>query len=338
MMYRYILPVFIISLLFSSCVSTERAPDTVQEIKAEPAPVVIIVEYDPAITPQIEEPPAATISEKPEVNIEEWEAEEEAIPVFSLNEISARQQSAVLTVSIPQNTDPSLLSIEGGGHVSEIRVSKDTAIITVAGLESLSSYKLSLCYEGESVIEGIEINTASFEGKYSWTAADGSESDAFVLDVVAAESDDYRYFIYLNPDDSAFPEGYGKNEIRIAPLVAAGEPSLDDTKYRNAPESYKWTNSKWNTGSMTPSRIDYVKPIETETKDEIRTLVASVALGFTAEADVRYVLHEVDGNLYLSFYNKMSPKIANNFIKKNPSPGIRPFEIDEYWYTLERVE
>ena len=65
MMYRYILPVFIISLLFSSCVSTEGEPDTVQEIEAEPAPVVIIVEDDPAITPQIAEPPAATTSQLP---------------------------------------------------------------------------------------------------------------------------------------------------------------------------------------------------------------------------------------------------------------------------------
>lgn len=337
MMYRYILPILIVSLLFSSCASTEEETDVVPEIKEESVPV-IIVEDEPEIIPEIVEPPVETINEKSDVTIEEEVTAEGTFPIFSLNEITARQQSAVLTISIPKNTDPSLLSIEGGGNIAEIRVSNGLAIITVTGLESLSSYNLSLCYEGEAVIEGIEIDTASFEGKYSWTAADGSESDAFVLDVVASGSNDYRYYIYLDPEDSAFPEGYGKNEIRIAPLVAAGEPSLDDTKYRNAPESYKWTNSKWNTGSMTPSRIDYVKPIETETKDEIRTLVASVALGFTAEADVRYVLHEVDGNLYLSFYNKMSPKIANNFIKKNPSPGIRPFEIDEYWYTLERVE
>ena len=32
----------------------------------------------------------------------------------------------------------------------------------------------------------------------------------------------------------------------------------------------------------------------------------------------------------------MTPNIANGFIKKNPSPGIRPYEENEYWYTLEK--
>ena len=109
-------------------------------------------------------------------------------------------------------------------------------------------------------------------------------------------------------------------------------------KYRDAPEGYKWTNSKWNTGSMTPSRIAYVRPQETDTGDVIHTLVASVALGFTAESDVHYLFHEKDGVDYLIFHNSMSPGIANSFLKKNPSPGIRPYEVNEDWYTLERVE
>ena len=320
------LSIIMISLLLFSCATSGE--DTVNEgvIAEKTAPVIIIVEE---------------ASQSEETNLPETETPEqitEETPVsFEILNTEARQQSAILTISYPDSADLSLLSIAGGGYISEIKASKNTATLIISGLESLSDYSLSLLYEGEAIAAPYNLTTGSFAGKYKWTAADGSESEPFVLYAVEAPaSSDYRYYIYLDPEDSAFPEGYGPEEIRIAPLVDAGEPSLDDMKYGNAPEAYKWTNSKWNTGSMTPSKIKYVKPAETETGDEIRTFVASVALGFTAESDVRYVFHEQDGNLYLSFYNKMTPNIANGFIKKNPSPGIRPYEENEYWYTLEK--
>ena len=320
------LSIIMISLLLFSCATSGE--NTVNEgvIAEKTVPVIIIVEE---------------ASQSEETNLPETEIPEqitEEMPVsFEILNTEARQQSAILTISYPDSADLSLLSIAGGGYISEIKASKNTATLIISGLESLSDYSLSLLYEGEAIDDPCNLTTGSFTGKYRWTAADGSESEPFVLYAVEAPvSSNYRYYIYLDPEDSAFPGGYGPEEIRIAPLVDAGEPSLDDMKYRNAPEAYKWTNSKWNTGSMTPSKIKYVKPAETETGDEIRTLVASVALGFTAESDVRYVFHEQDGKLYLSFYNKMTPNIANGFIKKNPSPGIRPYEENEYWYTLEK--
>ena len=319
------LSIIMISLLLFSCATSGE--DAVNEgvIAEKTAPVIIIVEE---------------ASQSEETNLPGTETPEqitEETPVsFEILNTEARQQSAILTISYPDSADLSLLSIAGGGYISEIKASKNTATLIISGFESLSDYSLTLIYEGEIIAEPCNITTDSFAGKYRWTAADGSESEPFVLYAVEAPvSSNYRYYIYLDPEDSAFPDGYGPEEIRIAPLVDAGEPSLDDMKYRNAPEAYKWTNSKWNTGSMTPSKIKYVKPAETETGDEIRTFVASVALGFTAESDVRYVFHEQDGKLYLSFYNKMTPNIANGFIKKNPSPGIRPYEENEYWYTLE---
>ena len=49
-------------------------------------------------------------------------------------------------------------------------------------------------------------------------------------------------------------------------------------------------------------------------------------------------LLEKDGKAYLIYNNIMSPSIANNFIKRNPSPGIREYEADGSWYTLERIQ
>lgn len=320
------LSIIMISLLLFSCATSGE--DAVNEgvIAEKTAPVIIIVEE---------------ASQSEETNLPGTETPEqitEETPVsFEILNTEARQQSAILTISYPDSADLSLLSIAGGGYISEIKASKNTATLIISGFESLSDYSLTLLYEGKAIDDPCYLTTGSFTGKYRWTAADESESEPFVLYAVEAPvSSNYRYYIYLDPEDSAFPDGYGPEEIRIAPLVDVGEPSLDDMKYRNAPEAYKWTNSKWNTGSMTPSKIKYVKPAETETGDEIRTFVASVALGFTAESDVRYVFHEQDGKLYLSFYNKMTPNIANGFIKKNPSPGIRPYEENEYWYTLEK--
>ena len=264
------LSIIMISLLLFSCATSGE--DAVNEgvIAEKTAPVIIIVEET---------------SQSEETNLPETETPEqitEKTPVsFEILNVEARQQSAILTISYPDSADLSLLSIAGGGYISEIKASKNTATLIISGLESLSDYSLTLLYEGEIIADPCNLTTGSFTGKYRWTAADGSESEPFVLYAVEAPaSSNYRYYIYLDPEDSAFPDGYGPEEIRIAPLVDAGEPSLDDMKYRNAPEAYKWTNSKWNTGSMTPSKIKYVKPAETETGDEIRTFVASVALGF----------------------------------------------------------
>ena len=334
MKYRYLLLPFFVLILFSCATTTSESPEDIGIIAEKTEPVIIIVEDEPA------KEESKTENQKSSVTAEEVTPEEEITEQIEFASISTtpREQSAVLNITYPSGTDLSNLSVDGGGFISAIKAVGNTAEITIEGLESLSDYSLSLSYDNVVVIEPINIRTKSFAGRYSWTPADGSEGDFFVLNVEEAPiSSDYRYYIYLDPEDSAFPEGYRAGEIRVAPLVDEGEPSLDDTKYKNAPESYKWTNYKWNTGSMTPSKIKYVKAMETETCDAINTHVASVALGFTAESDVWYIFHEIDGKAYLSFSNKMSPDIANKFIKKNPSPNIRPYETDEYWYTLERL-
>ena len=332
MRFRFLSFALSVLLVVSSCASVSTEEETSEDVIAEkPSPVIIIAD-EPAMTeePETKEETAAEDSEIEAVP-------EEAPWLFSIENIVTRQQSLDIAVSLPAGADPSLLSVTGGGNVSSIRVTGNEAVITITGLESLSEYVFTVCYGGEAVTDPAGAETLSFAGDYRWTPADGEPEDAFVVSVTEApQGSDYRYYIYLDPEDSAFPEEYGPGEIRIAPLVDRGEPSLDGMKYKDAPEAYKWNNYKWNTGSMTPSRIEYVRAEETESGDEIRTLVASVALGFTAEADVRFVFHEKDGNEYLSFHNRMTPGIANSFLKKNPSPGIRPYETDEYWYTLEK--
>ena len=328
MRFLFLLLAAVISLSSCTVLSEEEA---VPQLPAEepPAPVVIIEEKPPATPAAIAEEGTA---EAPEVASA---AEEES--VLSIVSASAGLQSAVLEITFPEWTDLWNLSVEGGGHVSSIRSSGSTAYITMEGLESLTDYHFRLVYEGLSVTEAYEVTTASFAGRYSWKPADGSEAEPFVLDAVEAPAASaYRYYIYLNPADSAFPEGYGAYQVRIAPLVDEGEPSLDGMRYKETPEAYRWTNHKLNTGSMTPSRIEYVRAVETAGGDEIRTAIASVALGFTAEADVRFIFRENEGKAYLAFFNKMTPGIANSFLKKNPSPGIRPYEDDEFWYVLER--
>ena len=325
-MRRYCPIAILAAVLLASCATvSEESP--YEALEEEAASLVIVME----------EPAAAVADEAPEGEAEAA-AEEPAVD-FAIISAQPREQSAILSVQFPKGTDPALLSVEGGGRITAIRGSGTAAEVTVSELESLSSYSISLAYDGKAVTAPYDIRTGSFAGRYSWQPADGSEAEPFfLLAEEAPAGSDYRYYIYLDPQDSAFPEGYGEREIRIAPLIDRGEPSLDEMKYRDAPEGYKWTNSKWNTGSMTPSRIAYVRPQETDTGDVIHTLVASVALGFTAESDVHYLFHERDGVDYLIFHNSMSPGIANSFLKKNPSPGIRPYEVNEYWYTLERVE
>ena len=310
----YGLTTFAIMLILSSCTTPIREED---RPLAAPRPVILMIEETPEV--------------KGDHTVKTTEEDG-----FSILSAEGGLQSAVLTLSYPESADLSLLSLEGGGYITRINAAGGIAKIDIAGLESLSSYSLSLSYDGETVA-AFDIATGSFAGRYSWKPADGSDADPFVLSVKEAPSSSgYRYYVYLDPSDSAYPEERNEDEIRIAPLVDEGEPSLDGMKYKDAPDAYKWTNRKWNTGSMTPSRIKYVKAVDTKTEDEIHTLIASVALGFTAEADVRFAFHECEGMPYLTFHNRMTPDIANSFLKKNPSPGIRPFEVDGYSYTLER--
>lgn len=323
--------------LTSCTIISEEEP--VHPIPAEnpPEPVIIIEEVPPS-GPAVTIDEGASACHVPPAGIEEEPEEEPAEePAFSIAAASAGLQSAELEITYPAGTDLWNISIEGGGHISSIRAMENAASVMIEGLESLTDYHFRITYEGLPVTDAYGVTTASFAGRYSWKPADGSEAEPFVLDVrEAPASSAYRYYIYLNPEDSAFPEGYGAYQVRIAPLVDEGEPSLDGMKYRETPEAYRWTNHKLNTGSMTPSRIEYVRAAGTENGDEIRTAIASVALGFTAEADVRFIFRENEDKAYLAFFNKMTPGIANSFLKKNPSPGIRPYEDDEFWYVLER--
>lgn len=312
----YGLTTFAIMLILSSCASSVQEEDVAPIV---PKPVITIADEVPEIG-----------------DIAEDDGEETEEEAFSILSAEGGLQSAVLTLSYPRSADLSLLSLEGGGYITRIEAAGGTAEICIAGLESLSAYTLTLLYDGLPATGPMELMTGSFEGRYSWTPAAGSDADPFVLSVRKAPSGSaYRYHIYLDPEDSAFPEGYD-GDIRIAPLVDEGEPSLDGMRYEDAPASYRWTNEKWNKGSMEPSKIRYVKAVATPTGDEIHTLIASVALGFTAEADVRYEFHEDGDTAYLAFHNRMDPDIANGFLIKNPSPGIRPYESDEHWFVLER--
>ena len=164
------LSIIMISLLLFSCAT--NGEDAVNEgvIAEKTAPVIIIVEE----TSQAEE------RNLPEAEIPEQITEEPPVSFEILN-AEARQQSAILTISYPDSADLSLLSIAGGGYISEIKASKNTATLIISGLESLSDYSLTLLYEGEIIAEPCNITTDSFAGKYRWTAADGSESEPFVL-------------------------------------------------------------------------------------------------------------------------------------------------------------
>ena len=320
-------------VVLSSCTSFSDEESVLSLPSENPPEPLIIIEEAPSAAS------AAITAEEPAAGIEDVTEEPPAAAesVFSVVSASAGLQSAVLGITYPAGADLWKLSVEGGGHISSIRAMENAASVMIEGLESLTDYHFRLTYEGLPVTDAYSVTTASFAGRYSWEPADGSEAEPFALDVrEAPASSAYRYYIYLNPEDSAFPEGYGAYQVRIAPLVDEGEPSLDGMKYKETPEAYRWTNHKLNTGSMTPSRIEYVRAIETGNGDEIRTAVASVALGFTAEADVRFIFRENEDKAYLAFFNKMTPGIANSFLKKNPSPGIRPYEDDEFWYVLER--
>ena len=112
------LSIIMISLLLFSCAT--NGEDAVNEgvIAEKTAPVIIIVEE----TSQAEE------RNLPEAEIPEQITEEPPVSFEILN-TEARQQSAILTISYPDSSDLSLLSIAGGGYISEIKASKNTATL-----------------------------------------------------------------------------------------------------------------------------------------------------------------------------------------------------------------
>ncbi|MBO8435631.1 MAG: hypothetical protein IAA97_01450 [Spirochaetes bacterium] len=312
MLSRFVLSVFLIIFMFTSCTTIEEPPAIAPVQTAEEAPARIIIEETDTVEDEIEA---------------EVETEEVS---FAVLDIAPYLQSAVITTEMPGGFDFSSLAVDGGGRIESIKVHGHKALLTIADLESSTDYCLSLLSGDDVLFDGITFTTASFAGVYRW----GHGDEPFVLTVEdAPSSSECSYYVYINPQDSAFPEGEYWHDLRLYPLVEKGEESLDDVKYKNAPLAYKWNNEKWNTGSMTPSRIKSVKLVDTGSKDEMRAEIASVALGFTATADVSFSFIEMDGNAYLIFSSQMTPGIANSFVKKNPSPG----ELEsEYSYLLER--
>ena len=375
MRFRYLLYSFIL-ITAVSCASVSTEPEDL--FREESSPMIIIVEEPVAEEPDVvmQEQPAEETAPSEEIPEEDTKIAEDATEIpeaavpavsgnlspeqkqaeeplpaketidaeeetveFGIISAEAREQSAVFVISYPEDIDFQRLSTIGGGRISEIRLSGDTAEITVTGLDSITDYSISFAYDDVHVTDPYDIHTSSFAGTYSWSPANGEDAPPFVLSVKEApETSAFNYYIYLHPMDSEFPEGFGEWDIRIAPLVDEGENAMEDLDYDDAPEGYLWNNRKWNTGSIKPSRITYIRSVEPETPDEIHMTTASVALGFTAESDNRFIFHEKDGKAYLIYNNIMSPSIANNFIKRNPSPGIREYEADGSWYTLERIQ
>ncbi len=312
MLSRSVLSVFLIIFLLSSCTTIEEPPAIAPVQTAEKTPARIIIEEV-----------APTESEI----ASDAEAED---AVFEVLSITPSFQSAVITIEMPAGLDLPSLSVDGGGRIESIKVQGHKALLIIADLESSTDYHLSLLSGNDVLSDDIFFSTESFGGTYSWN----NGKEPFVLTVTEAPSSSLSsYYVYINPEDSAFPSGTDWHDMRLYPLVERGEESLDDTKYKDAPPAYKWNNEKWNTGSMTPSRIKSVKIIETGKKDSMRAEVASVALGFTATAEVSFRFLEIDGEAFLLFSSRMTPDIANSFLKKNPSPGELE---DEYTYLLKR--
>ena len=121
---RYSLLTIFIALLFFSCssISTETKAEDIGVIAEEKAPVIVIVE-DSVPETRIEGE-GEIAAEVPELDQAEETASDEQDTeqvTFAITSSDVREQSAILSITYPQDTDLSKLSIEGGGYISEIK-------------------------------------------------------------------------------------------------------------------------------------------------------------------------------------------------------------------------
>ena len=262
-----------------------------------------------------------------------------------------RQQSSVVSFKVADDFNASSWKIEvtGSGSTAvgtDIAVNENNATVTLTGFESLSEYKnlrlnaVNGTYTAKS--DTFDVNTTSFKGTYIWTPVK-EKSDGFLsyygkqFAVRVVESGDAcKYHIFASDKDISFTEGsyvYTDN-IQLSPLSENPE-SLSGVSYDKAPEGYKWNSIKWNgLSSAKPESI--VSAESKHSGDSFSASVQTMAMGQTTKTDTKFELYEIEGKQYLVFQNKMD-KFAS-FLRKNPSPNIRVFEVDADTFTLEFQE
>ena len=237
-------------------------------------------------------------------------------------------------------------NIKVSGASAAVSVTEGGILIQCAArsLVSRTDYALSVIFDIPSygkVSKEISFRTESFEGEYIWQASASGGAEQFaVLVENAPDGAKGNYYIYTSPSDVKFKsEEYQK--LRINPLYEHDSdlPS-DGVSYNEAPEAYRWNNTKWNNTSNKPDRLTSIHTTY-KTKDYASADVGSKALGFSVvtTSSTEFIEKE-DGTCLMVFYNKMTDgssiavNMGNKALLKNPAPDQSDFELDEYHYAL----
>ncbi len=264
-----------------------------------------------------------------------------------------RQQSSVVSFKVADDFNAASWKFEvtGSGSTAvgtDIAVNENNATVTLTGFESLSEYKnlrlnaVNGTYTAKS--DAFDVNTTSFKGTYIWTPVK-EKSDGFLsyygkqFAVRVIESGDAcKYHIFASDKDISFTDDdssyYGKysSDIQLSPL---SENSLTDVEKADFPKGYQWNAEKWNGSGMTPNMI--LSAICESNGDSFSAVVKTRAVGSLEVTNTTsFDFKEDNGKQYLVFQNKMDNFAS--FLRKNPSPNIRVFEIDSDTFTLEYQE
>ncbi len=268
--------------------------------------------------------------------------------IEKLNERVGRQSYSVeIPVSSELNISSDNVKLSGVSGAS-VSVSDNMIRISASKLISLSDYTLTLQIDVPDygpVTKTIGFTTRSFAGEYIWKASASGGAEQFAVIVEQApEGSKGNYYVYTSPNDIAFSSG-GYQKLRIAPLYESDSdfPS-GGVSFSDAPEAYRWNNSKWNSSSQKPLSLSFIRTTYI-TRDNVSAVVGSKANAYVTTIEVETTsstefIEKEDGTCLLVFYNKMTGgsgigvSMGNDALRKNPSPDESNFETDEYHYAL----
>ena len=254
--------------------------------------------------------------------------------------IGRQSYSVSIPVSEKLGLSDSDITVSG---ISDATVSKklegNNLVISIGAGELISrtAYKLNVSFNVPSygrVIKPIDFTTGSFAGKYEWNY-DSSHQFAVIVEDSPAGSD-VNYYVYTSPDDNK----YNGQKLRLNPLYIKDSDLPDGgVSYSDAPEAYKWNNSKWNTSGIDPSRLSDIRTTIIS-RDYVSAEVDSQASGFSVTTTTSVEFKETENTCYMIFYNyitggdSLGVSFGRPALVSNPNPDSSKFETSSYHFAL----
>ena len=254
--------------------------------------------------------------------------------------IGRQSYSVSIPVSGKLGLSDSDITVSG---ISDAAVSKklegNNLVISIGAGELISrtAYRLNVSFNVPSygkVTRLIDFTTGSFAGKYEWNY-DSSHQFAVIVEDSPAGSD-VNYYVYTSPDDNK----YNNQKLRLNPLYIKDSDLPDGgVSYPDAPEAYKWNNSKWNTSGIDPSRLSDIRTTIIS-RDYVSAEVDSEASGFSVTTTTSVEFKETENTCYMIFYNyitggdSLGVSFGRPALVSNPNPDSSKFETSSYHFAL----